>query len=79
MTWLSDVRRGGGILGALGSHHTDCLRTVFGEPRAVLASVRVDQPWRGAVGTEAGGQRATADDACTVQLEFDDGATDRVR
>jgi len=27
MTWLSDARRGGGILGALGSHHTDCFRT----------------------------------------------------
>ena len=38
MTWLSDASRGGGILGALGSHHTDCLRTFFGEPRSVLAT-----------------------------------------
>src|SRR5207247_7106948 len=44
MNWLSERRRGGGVLGALGSHHTDCLRTFFGEPRAVLASVRVLQP-----------------------------------
>jgi predicted dehydrogenase len=75
MTWLSDARRGGGILGALGSHHVDMLRTYFDEPRAVLASVRVDQPWRGAGSTAAGGTRATADDAFTLQLEFDDGAT----
>jgi len=75
MTWLSDVRRGGGVLGALGSHHTDCLRTFFGEPRAVLATVRVDQPWRGAGSVAAGGARATADDAFTVQLEFEGGAT----
>ena len=70
MTWLSDASRGGGILGALGSHHTDCLRTFFGEPRSVLASVRVDQPQRGPV--EAGGPSgiATADDACTLQYEF---------
>jgi len=72
MTWLSDRARGGGILGALGSHHTDCLRLFFGEPRTVLASVRVDQPLRG-TGAEA--RRATADDACTVLYTFEGGAT----
>lgn len=75
MTWLSDASRGGGILGALGSHHTDCLRTFFGEPRTVLASVRVDQPRRGPV--EPGGESgiATADDACTLMYTFEGGAT----
>ncbi len=72
MTWLSDRARGGGILGALGSHHTDSLRQFFGEPRTVLASVRVDQPWRG-TGSDA--CRATADDACTLLYTFDGGAT----
>src|SRR5260221_7814444 len=47
MTWLADARRGGGILGALGSHHTDCLRTFFGEATSVLASLRTEQPRRG--------------------------------
>jgi predicted dehydrogenase len=74
MTWLSDRRRGGGVLGALGSHHTDCLRTFFGEPRTVLATVRVDQPLRGVPETPGAGI-ATADDACTVQYRFADGAT----
>jgi predicted dehydrogenase len=68
MTWLSDATRGGGILGALGSHHTDALRLFFGEPRSALASVRVDQSWRGEV-------QATADDGCTVHYEFEGGAT----
>ena len=68
MSWLADAARGGGILGALGSHHTDCLRTFFGEPSTALASVRVDQPLRGA-------DTATADDACTVHYEFESGAT----
>ena len=72
MTWLSRRERGGGILGALGSHHTDCLRLFFGEPVAALASVRVDQPVRG-TGAEAG--LATADDACTVHYTFARGAT----
>jgi predicted dehydrogenase len=68
MTWLSDATRGGGILGALGSHHSDCMRMFFGEPLSALATVRVDQPRRGA-------DTATADDACTIQYEFAGGAT----
>jgi predicted dehydrogenase len=69
MTWLADRASGGGILGALGSHHTDCLRLLFGgEPLTALASVRTDQPLRGA-------ERATADDAVTVHYEFAGGAT----
>lgn len=71
-TWLSDAQKGGGILGALGSHHTDCFRLFFGEPLTAWASVRVDQPRRG----EGADERiATADDACTVQYTFADGAT----
>ena len=69
MTWLSQAERGGGILGALGSHHTDCLRTFLGEPVDVLANVRVDQPRRGEHGI------ATADDACTVHYTFAGGET----
>ncbi|MEO5988247.1 MAG: Gfo/Idh/MocA family oxidoreductase [Candidatus Eisenbacteria bacterium] len=75
MTWLSDAARGGGILGALGSHHTDCLRTFFGEPRTALASVRVDQPRRGPTADGGATGIATADDAFTVHYEFDHGAT----
>jgi predicted dehydrogenase len=75
MSWLAQRERGGGLLGALGSHHTDCLRTVFGEPRTVLASVRVQQPRRGPTATVAEPGTATADDACTVHYEFDHGAT----
>jgi predicted dehydrogenase len=75
MTWLSERARGGGILGALGSHHTDCLRQFFGEPRRVLASVRVDQPRRGPTPEAPARGVATADDACTVHYEFEGGAT----
>jgi predicted dehydrogenase len=75
MTWLSERRRGGGILAALGSHHTDCLRQFFGEPRTALASVRVDQPRRGPTPEQPQAGIATADDACTVHYEFDGGAT----
>jgi predicted dehydrogenase len=74
-SWLSERRRGGGILGALGSHHTDCLRTFFGEPRAVFASVRVDQPRRGPTAERPETAIATADDGCTLHYTFEDGAT----
>jgi predicted dehydrogenase len=75
MTWLADRARGGGILGALGSHHTDCLRLFFGEPRTALASVRVQQPQRGPVAGQPEPGWATADDACTVHYTFEGGAT----
>jgi len=75
MSWLSESKRGGGILGALGSHHTDCFRTFFGEPRSVVASVRVDQPMRGPSAGHPAGGRATADDACTLHYEFEGGVT----
>jgi predicted dehydrogenase len=74
-TWLSDARRGGGILGALGSHHTDSFRLFFGEPVSVWASVRVDQPRRGPTPEQPETGVATADDACTVHYEFASGAT----
>jgi predicted dehydrogenase len=75
MTWLSEARRGGGILGALGSHHTDCFRLFFGEPVDAWASVRVDQPRRGPTADHPVAGIATADDACTVHYTFASGAT----
>jgi predicted dehydrogenase len=75
MSWLSDAARGGGILGALGSHHTDCLRSFLGEPSAALASVRVDQPRRGASLESPDGGVASADDACTIHYDFASGAS----
>ena len=75
MTWLSDRARGGGILGALGSHHTDCLRLFFGEPGTALAAVRTGQPRRGPVPGQPEEKLATADDACTVHYTFVSGAT----
>lgn len=75
MTWLSERARGGGILGALGSHHTDCLRLFFGEPHAVLATVRVLQPRRGPTADLPEAGVATADDACTLHYDFAEGAT----
>lgn len=73
--WQSDAGRGGGILGALGSHHTDCFRCFFGEPVEAWATVRVDQPFRGPTAQQPAQRLATADDACTVQYTFASGAT----
>jgi predicted dehydrogenase len=75
MNWLSERRRGGGVLGALGSHHTDCLRTFFGEPGSVLASVRVLQPRRGPTADRPEPGIATADDAFTLHYDFAQGVT----
>ncbi len=75
MSWLSERARGGGILGALGSHHTDCLRTFFGEPDTVLATLRVGQPRRGPTPDDPRPGVATADDGVTLHLTFAAGVT----
>jgi predicted dehydrogenase len=75
MSWLSDRKRGGGILGALGSHHTDCFRTLFGEPESVIASVRVDQPQRGPTEAQPAIEQASADDGFTLEYRFANGVT----
>lgn len=75
MNWLSERDKGGGIWGALGSHHTDCLRLLFGEPLTATAAIRTEQPSRAprTVGGPAG--VATSDDAATVHYEFANGIT----
>lgn len=75
MNWLSDRSRGGGIWGALGSHHTDCLRLLFGEPLTAMAALRTEQPVRAprSEGEPAG--IATSDDSATVHYEFAHGVT----
>lgn len=75
MNWLSERARGGGILGALGSHHTDCLRLFFGEPVQATAELRVSQPRRGPTADRPVSGIATADDGCTVHYAFGGGAT----
>ena len=75
MSWLSQGERGGGILGALGSHHTDCLRTFFGEPETVLATLRTAQPRRGPTATDPRSGIATSDDGVTVHYAFACGVT----
>ncbi len=75
MNWLADRARGGGITGALGSHHSDCLRMIFGEPVSAWGSLRVQQPRRGSPADGAPEGVATADDACTFQYTFGGGET----
>ena len=75
MSWLSQRERGGGILGALGSHHTDCLRTFFGEPESVLATLRTAQPRRGPTASDSRSGIATSDDGVTVHYSFAGGVT----
>ena len=71
--WWSDAARGGGRLGANGSHQVDLLRWWLGEPAAVMGQAltmvpdRVDkatgEPWT-----------ATADDLSHLTLEMASGA-----
>ncbi|MFN8586994.1 MAG: Gfo/Idh/MocA family oxidoreductase [Candidatus Eisenbacteria bacterium] len=75
MNWLSDRVQGGGIWGALGSHHTDCLRLLFGEPLTATAVLRTEQPVRAPRTPGGAPGHATSDDAATVHYGFANGVT----
>ena len=69
--WWSDASRGGGILGAVGSHYIDALRWFGMEVEAVRAHLRtiIDRrPF------ERGSREVTSDDFASVELQLRGGA-----
>jgi predicted dehydrogenase len=75
--WWSDAARGGGRLGANGSHQTDMLRWWLGEPTAVVGQALTVVPDRV---DKATGEAwtATADDLSHFMLEMPGGALAQV-
>ncbi len=75
--WWSDAARGGGRLGANGSHQVDLLRWWLGEPAAVMGQALTIVPDR--VDRETGeAWTATADDLSHLTLEMASGAVAQV-
>lgn len=69
--WWSDASRGGGILGAVGSHYIDALRWLGMEVEQVRAHLRtiIDRrPF------ENGSREVTSDDFASVELQLRGGA-----
>jgi len=66
-TWWSDADRGGGILGAVGSHFADALRYFIGEIEQVQAMLAT-------IIDEREGKRVTADDFGSLNLRLAGGA-----
>lgn len=66
--WWSDADRGGGILGAVGSHFADAVRYLVGEIEEVQAMLvtMID---------ERSGKKVTADDFAAMNLRIAGGAT----
>jgi predicted dehydrogenase len=73
LTWLTEKERGGGFLGALGSHDVDQLTVYAGPVRRVFARLRQLAPT--APGVSAAHRAITAEDCYTLFLEFKNGAT----
>jgi predicted dehydrogenase len=72
-TWLSEAARGGGLLGAVGSHQVDLLRHWLGEIVAVQGTVETfvrERPRPDGGGLQA----VTADDFTAFSLRFASGA-----
>jgi predicted dehydrogenase len=74
--WWYDEARGGGLLGAVGSHQVDLLRYWLGDVAAVMGTADPVVPERPLPG---GGHRAvTADEFSTFSLRFRSGAVGTV-
>jgi predicted dehydrogenase len=66
-TWWSDATRGGGVLGAFGSHAVDALRSVMGNPKRVFCDLTTFVK-------ERDGRTVTSDDAFGLLIEFLSGS-----
>ncbi|MGE5176741.1 MAG: Gfo/Idh/MocA family protein [Hyphomicrobiales bacterium] len=73
LTWLTERDRGGGYLGALGSHHLDTLILWGGPIRRVFCRLRSLAAT--APGADAAHRAITSDDTFTLLVEFRSGAT----
>jgi predicted dehydrogenase len=71
--WLFDRSRGGGWVGAWGSHAVDALRWLVGEISDARAHCRVTIPER--PGPDGRPHPVDAEDAFTAWFEFDSGST----
>jgi predicted dehydrogenase len=73
LTWLTEKKRGGGFLGALGSHDIDQFLIYGGPIRRVFCRLR--HLAASAQGLSAAHRAITAEDSFTVMTEFKSGAT----
>jgi predicted dehydrogenase len=70
--WLMDAARGGGVLGAIGSHYVDALRWWFGDVHAVCGAIATAVPERLVEGSSVM-RAADADDNTAFVLRFANG------
>lgn len=71
-TWWYDAARGGGVLGALGSHMIDGLVDQFGS-RVAAVTARLSTYVKHREGRNGGPVEVTADEAATLLCELEDG------
>ncbi len=64
--WWSDASKGGGLLGAFGSHVMDTLRWILGDPKRLVADITTFV-------TQRDGGTVTSDDAYQILIEFQSG------
>jgi predicted dehydrogenase len=76
--WWSDKRRGGGVLGAIGSHQIDLLRWWFGEIESVCGHLKTFVAERPLPGSQKP-RRVTTDDFCWFALHFEKGGFAQVQ
>lgn len=73
-TWWSDAKRGGGILGAQGSHQIDLLRYFLGDVASVCGTIETYVRERPDPAGDGGRRAVTSDDFVSFSLRFASGA-----
>jgi len=76
--WWSDKKRGGGVLGAIGSHQIDLLRWWFGEVESACGYVQTFVKERPLPGSQKL-RRVTTDDFCWFALDFEKNGVAQVQ
>ncbi len=71
-TWLHEASLGGGLVGAMGSHYIDLVRSLFGEFAQVSALARTHLT--DSIGPDGEIKKATAEDAFNIQATLRNGA-----
>lgn len=72
-TWWSDAERGGGMLGAVGSHMLDQARWINGKIDTLTAALQIGHYYR-TDPTSGAPRQVTADDQAQLLLRFSNGA-----
>jgi predicted dehydrogenase len=77
-SWWFDIEKGGGLLGAIGSHQIDLIRWILGEFKHVKGQIHISEKFRKLPDSNEQ-KEVTADDYAAINAELECGAIGSLR